>query len=195
MEKIKLRETVIVEGKYDHIRLSSLLDANILELGGFRIYNNKQRLNLIRKIASQTGIIIMTDSDSAGFRLRHYLTGAIKEGKIVNVFIPSVKGKEKRKGKPGKEGLLGVEGMTTEVLLDALKKSGITPDGEIEKIKPFTKTELYELGLSGSENSKIIRNILCEKLDLPKMISANSLCEILPIIITKRELEELIHSI
>ena len=133
--RIKIKETIIVEGKYDKIRLSPLFDANIIELGGFRIYNNKDRLALIRRIAEKNGIIILTDSDSAGFRLRHYLSSAVPKERITNVFIPDVSGKEKRKAKPGKENLIGVEGMKTEVLLDAFRKAGISVDGAVPKGK------------------------------------------------------------
>ena len=187
--RIKIKETIVVEGKYDKIRLSPLFDANIIELGGFRIYNNKDRLALIRRIAEKNGIIILTDSDSAGFRLRHYLSSAIPKANIKNVFIPDIHGKEKRKAKPGKENLLGVEGMTTEVLLSAFRKAGIDPEnGNSERTEPFSKTFLFEIGLSGGTNSSEIRKKLCENYNLPKMLTANSLAEILPIITTKTEL-------
>lgn len=188
-KRIKIKETIIVEGKYDKIRLAPLFDANIIELGGFRIYNNKDRLALIRRLAEKNGIIILTDSDSAGFRLRHYLSSAIPKTNIKNVFIPDIHGKEKRKAKPGKENLLGVEGMTTEVLLSAFKKAGIDPESEkSERTEPLTKAFLYEVGLSGGANSSELRKRLCEYYSLPKMMTANSLAEILPIITTKEEL-------
>lgn len=187
--RIKIKETIIVEGKYDKMRLSPLFDANIIELGGFQIYNNKDRLALIRRIADKNGIIILTDSDSAGFRLRHYLSSAVPKANIKNVFIPDVSGKEKRKAKPGKENLIGVEGMTTEVLISAFKKSGIdVENGSFERTEPFSKSFLYEAGLSGGENSSELRKKLCEHYSLPKMLTANSLAEILPIITTKAEL-------
>ena len=187
--RIKIRETIIVEGKYDKIRLSALCDANIMELGGSRIYNDRERLKLIRRIAEKTGIVILTDSDSAGFRLRHYLSSAIPGANIKNVYIPDIHGKEKRKLRPGKENLVGVEGMSTETLLKAFAAAGITPEGEESPKPPFTKAYLYELGLSGGENSAALRKKLCKKLELPKMLSANALAEILPVIITGEELE------
>lgn len=187
--RIKIKETIIVEGKYDKIRLSALCDANIMELGGFRIYNDKERLKLIRRIAEKTGIVILTDSDSAGFRLRRYLFSAIPGVNIKNVYIPDIHGKEKRKPRPGKENLVGVEGMSTETLLKAFAAAGITPEGEESPKPPFTKAYLYELGLYGGENSAALRRKLCEKLELPKMLSANALAEILPVIITEEELE------
>lgn len=182
-KRIKIKETIIVEGKYDKMRLSPLFDACIIELGGFQIYNNKDRLALIRKIAEKSGIIILTDSDSAGFKLRHYITSAVPKAQITNVFIPNVSGKEKRKARPGKENLIGVEGMTTEVLLDAFRKAGIDPEtGTSEKKEPFSKAFLYELGLSGGTGSSELRKKVCEHYSLPKMLSANSLAEILPIV-------------
>ena len=196
MEKIKIKETIVVEGKYDRIRLAPLFDANIIELGGFRIYNNKDRLRLIRRIAEKNGIIILTGSDSAGFRLRHYLSSAIPADKIKNVFIPNVSGKEKRKTHPGKENLIGVEGMTTEVLLEAFKKSGIDPEkDDPERKPPLTKAYLYEIGLSGKENSAELRRKICEHFALPKMLSANALSEILPIITTEEELFSVLEKI
>ena len=194
--RIKIKETIIVEGKYDKIRLSPLFDANIIELGGFRIYNNKDRLALIRRIAEKNGIIILTDSDSAGFRLRHYLSSAVPKERITNVFIPDVSGKEKRKAKPGKENLIGVEGMKTEVLLEAFRKAGISVDGGgSERKTPLTKAYLFELGLSGGENSAELRRKLCEYFSLPKMLSANSLAEILPILTDEAELLSAIEKI
>ncbi len=187
--RIKINETIIVEGKYDKIRLSSLCDANIIELGGFRIYNNKERLKLIRRIAEKTGIIVLTDSDSAGFRLRHYLSSAIPKEKIKNVYIPDIHGKEKRKPHPGKENLIGVEGMSTDILLKAFTTAGVAFEAKSKDKQPFTKCYLYELGLSGGKNSSVLRRRLCEYFELPQMLSANALAEILPVITTKHELE------
>ena len=195
-KRIKIKETIIVEGKYDKIRLSPLFDANIIELGGFQIYNNKDRLALIRRIAEKSGIIILTDSDSAGFRLRHYLSSAVPKDRITNVFIPDIFGKEKRKTRPGKENLIGVEGMTTEILLEAFKKAGIPLEsGVSERKAPLTKAYLYELGLSGGENSAELRRKLCEYFSLPKMLSANSLAEILPILTDEAELSSALEKI
>ncbi len=186
---VKIKETIIVEGKYDKIRLSALFDANIIELGGFQIYNNKDKLALIRRIAEANGIILVTDSDSSGFKLRHFIEGAVPKSQIKNVFIPNVSGKEKRKQKPGKEGLIGVEGMTTEALLNAFKAAGVDPEtGESKRTEPITKARLFELGLSGKENSAELRRKICERYNLPKLLSANALGEILPIITNEEEL-------
>lgn len=195
-KRIKIKETIIVEGKYDKMRISPLFDANIIELGGFQIYNNKDRLALIRRIAEKSGIIILTDSDSAGFKLRHYISSAVPKAQITNVFIPNVFGKEKRKTKPGKENLIGVEGMSTEVLLEAFRKAGIDPENENAERKPaLSKAYLYELGLSGGAGSAELRRKLCEYYSLPKLLSANSLAEILPIITTEKELLSAVEEI
>ncbi len=193
---VKIKETIIVEGKYDKIRLSPLFDANIIELGGFQIYNNRDRLSLIRKIAEKNGIIIVTDSDTSGFKLRHFLSSAIPKEQIKNVFIPNVFGKEKRKQKPGKENLIGVEGMTTEVILTAFKNAGIDLEtGSSERVNPLSKAYLYELGISGKENSSEIRRKICEHFDLPKLLSANALSEILPIVTDEEELLSVLKNI
>ena len=194
-DRIRLRETVIVEGKYDRIRLASLLDANIMELGGFRIYHNKERLALIRKIAEKTGIILLTDSDSAGFRIRHYLCSAVPKEQIKNVYIPGIFGKERRKSRPGKEGLLGVEGMTTETLLKAFAAAGITPEGEKERKPALSAARLYELGLSGGENSSALREKVCAYFELPKLLSSKALGEVLPILTDEEELREVLRKI
>lgn len=180
-EKLKISQTVIVEGKYDKIRLSSLLDANIIELGGFRVYNSKEKLALIRRLAQSGGIIVLTDSDSAGFKIRHYLSSAVPKEQIINVYIPKIAGKEKRKPRPGKEGVLGVEGMTTEALLNAFSKAGITAEGCVEKRERISSARLFELGLSGGEGSSELRKKLCAYYELPQL-TTKALSEILPMI-------------
>lgn len=187
--KIKIKETIIVEGKYDKIRLASLFEANILELGGFNIYNNKERMALIRRMAEKNGVIILTDSDSAGFRIRHYLMSALPMENVKNVYIPSVYGKERRKIHPGKEHLIGVEGMTTEAMLRAFAAAGITPAGEQEEKLPLSTAYLYSLGLSGGEGSVALRKKICKHFDLPPLLSTAALCRILPLITDEQELE------
>lgn len=194
-EKIKIKETIIVEGKYDRIRLASLFEANILELGGFNIYNNKERMALIRRMAEKNGVIILTDSDSAGFRIRHYLMSALPPENVKNVYIPGVHGKERRKIHPGKENLIGVEGMTTEVMLRAFAAAGITPAGENEAKPPLTTAYLYSLGLSGGENSAALRKKICEHYDLPLLLSTSALCRILPVITDREELEAVVEQL
>lgn len=193
--KIKIKETIIVEGKYDKIRLASLFEANILELGGFNIYNNKERMALIRRMAEKNGVIILTDSDSAGFRIRHYLMSALPMENVKNVYIPSVYGKERRKIHPGKEHLIGVEGMTTEAMLRAFAAAGITPAGEQEEKPPLSTAYLYSLGLSGGEGSAALRKKICEHFDLPPLLSTAALCRILPLITDEQELEATVEEL
>jgi len=165
---IKLNQAVIVEGKYDKITLSSIIDAVIIVTNGFGIFKDKEKLELIKFYARTTGIIIMTDSDRAGFIIRNHIKGAVKNGKIKNVYIPDIFGKEKRKEKPSAEGKLGVEGMNKEIILRALEKAGITADEtQRDTDNLITKTDLFELGLSGGKDSSSRRRELLSYLKLP----------------------------
>ena len=175
---IKIDEAIIVEGKYDKIKLSSLVDAVIIITNGFGIFKDEEKLELIRYYAQKTGIIILTDSDSAGRRIRGYIKGAINKGKVTNVYIPDIFGKEKRKDKPSAEGKLGVEGIDPQVLLAAFERSGIAAS-QSESAGDITRLCLYELGLSGGENSRELRKRLQKSLGLPEMLSAASLTEVL----------------
>ncbi len=177
---IKLHEAVIVEGKYDKIRLSSLIDAVIIVTDGFGIFKDKEKLALIRYYAEKTGIVILTDSDSAGFIIRNHIKGAVRKGSIKNVYIPDIFGKEKRKIKPSAEGKLGVEGMDTKVLIEAFEKAGIrTGESIVEEHKKITKSDMFSLGLSGGKGSSDKRRMLLNYLKLPEMLSANSMLEVL----------------
>lgn len=184
---IKIKQAIIVEGKYDKIRLSSLVDAVIIPTGGFAIYKDTEKQELIRTLAAKTGIIILTDSDSAGFQIRSHLRNIVKQGEIINVYIPDVFGKERRKLQPSKQGKLGVEGMTTEVLLEAFRKAGVIADEAAPKNDPITKSDLMDLGLIGGENSAKLRAELQKELGLPELLSANMLIEILNVMYTKEE--------
>lgn len=177
---IKLKETIVVEGKYDKIKLSSIFDANIIDIGGFKVFKNKENIDLLRKIAEKNGIIILTDSDSSGFKIRNYLKNCLAGKKVYNVYIPDIKGKEKRKDKPSSEGLLGVEGIEKEIIIEAFKKSGVFNNKEdLYNNKKITKLDLYKKGLYGKENSKEKRMEFLKKNGLPSKISPNSLVEIL----------------
>ena len=176
---ISIRQAVIVEGKYDKIRLSSILDALILTTDGFAIFKDKEKMNLIRRLAASRGIVILTDSDSAGFLIRSHLMGSIPKEQIVNAYIPDVYGREKRKTSPGKEGKLGVEGMPSDVLLQALQHAGVTCGTGRAPRRPVTKADLYADGLSGGENSQRKRRALCRRLGLPERLSQNALLEVL----------------
>ncbi len=186
---IKLKQAVIVEGKYDKIRLNSLIDATIITTEGFGVFRDSEKKELIRLLAKKRGIIILTDSDMAGFKIRSYIKGLVKEGKITNVYIPDIFGKERRKSVPSKEGKLGVEGMPENALKQAFQKAGISFDEENfppPNPEPITKSDFFDLGLTGTPNSSEKRCKLKKKLNLPERLSTNSLLEIVNIMY-KRE--------
>lgn len=187
---IKIKEAVIVEGKYDKMRLKNVVDTTIIETNGFRIFKDKEKVNLIKKIADSRGILILTDSDSAGFLIRNYLKGIVPPDKIKNAYIPQIPGKEKRKSQPSKEGTLGVEGIDEEVLREVLEKY-CTVNACDESTEKITKQNLFRLGLSGRENSKILRERLLKELDIPSYLTANAMIDALNSIITLEELEKL----
>ena len=181
---IKLTKPVIVEGKYDIIKLSNLIDGLIIKTDGFGIFKDKEKQKLIRRLAGETGIIVLTDSDSAGFLIRNFLTSSLPADKITHVYIPDVFGKEKRKTEAGKEGKLGVEGMTEEILLEAFRKAGVVSETTTEKRQLITNVDLYEYGLSGRPNSQEKRKLLLKKLSLPERLSTSSLVKILNTFVT-----------
>lgn len=177
---IKLNQAVIVEGKYDKITLENLIDATIIVTNGFRIFKDAEKRTLIRLLAERNGLIVITDSDSAGSLIRSHLKQICPQGSITNVYIPQLSGKEKRKDKRSKEGLLGVEGMTQEVLLNSLQRSGIIGQQIAKKAeKKITKTLLFKIGLSGGNNSSFLRDELAAFLDLPNGMSANAFLDCL----------------
>lgn len=186
---LKINQAIVVEGKYDKIKLASVVDAVIIVTDGFRIFKDAEKLELIRYYARKTGIIILTDSDSAGRKIRGYIKGAVNDGKITNVFIPDIFGKEKRKEKPSAEGKLGVEGIDKDILIKAFEKSGICSE-ESGREKDITKFTLYELGLSGSADSRKLRENLQKSLGLPSLMSTGSLIEVLNVMMTREELLE-----
>lgn len=177
---IKIKEAVIVEGKYDKIRLSGIIDTVIVETDGFAIFKDREKQHLIRFLAEKRGIIIMTDSDSAGFKIRSFIKGIIKNDNIKNVYIPDIYGKEKRKTELSKEGKLGVEGMETQVIMSALQKAGVLYDENSKKEgREITHTDFFEDGISGGENSSVIRKALARELGLPEKISSSALLKII----------------
>lgn len=190
---IKIKEAVIVEGKYDIIKLSSIIDAPIIPTNGFRIFNDKERLSLIRQLAKARGILVMTDSDGAGFVIRNFLNGAVDKNSIKHCYIPQIQGKEKRKAAPSKEGTLGVEGLSEEIILSSLKKSGATildstGDNKDRQEEKITKADLYEIGLTGRENSKQLREKLLKHLQMPLYMTTNAILTALNCLYTKQEL-------
>lgn len=193
---IKIEQAIIVEGKYDKIKLSSIVNAVIIVTNGFGIFKDEEKLELIRYYARKTGIIILTDSDSAGFQIRNHIKGAVKNGKIYNVYIPDIMGKEKRKVKPSAEGKLGVEGVEKKIILKAFENAGITAsESSDNSIPEITKTDLYMLGLSGGNNSSILRKKLLTYLKLPSLLSANSMLEVLNTMMSYDELKEIMDKI
>ena len=189
MEKPKIQEVIVVEGRYDKNTLLQVVDASVLELGGFGIFNDREKTALLRRLAETRGIILFTDPDGAGFVIRNRLKGAIPTGRVLHAYVPDVYGKEKRKRAPGKEGLLGVEGMTKEILLEALENAGADLGGEAAK-KPgdtITKFDLYTAGLSGRPDSAAKRAAFLEKLRFPAHMSANALLDALNLLYTREE--------
>ena len=179
----------MVEGKYDKIRLHQLFDANIIQTDGFKIFKNKEMISLLSRLADETGLIILTDSDRAGFLIRNYIKSCLPEKNVRHVFIPDIEGKEKRKEKSGKEGLLGVEGMRDEVLLSAL--STVEFHTEKQKVEKITKQNFFLLGLTGRAESKRKRQILLNELGLPHHLSTNMLLDVVNALYTKEKFIEL----
>ena len=191
---IKIKEAIVVEGRYDKNTLSQIVDAPILQTDGFGIMNNKEQLALLRQVAGRRGLIVFTDSDGAGFVIRNYLKGAIPADQIKHAYIPDILGKERRKSAPGKEGKLGVEGMTPEVIIHCLRRAGATIDEEAsgEQTVPITKTDMVSMGLSGGPDSKAKRLKLLKKLELPAHMSANAMLQALNLLYTKDEISRLL---
>lgn len=191
MERLRVKWPVIVEGRYDKAKLSSFLEGEIIETGGFRVFSDKKRLGLIRRLAEGGGVVILTDSDRAGFRIRGYLAGAIPPERVIHVYIPQILGKERRKARPSAEGTLGVEGMEVSLLREALARAGALAGEEPPPRDPVTKGDLYALGLSGGEGSAELRRALLRRLDLPAGLGANALPGVLSRLMTREELERL----
>lgn len=193
---IKLNEAVIVEGKYDKIKLSGLIDAVIIETDGFGIFKDKEKQKFIRFLADTKGIIIMTDSDSAGFKIRSFINGITKSENIKNVYIPDVYGKEKRKTEASKEGKLGVEGINKDLILEALSKAGVSAlENSKLTSREITKTDFFEDGIVGKDNSSSLRKKLAVSLDLPERISSSSLLKIINSYMTYEEYKEAVQKI
>ena len=184
---IKVKGTIIVEGKYDKITLDSILDTHIIVTNGFSIFKDKAKRDFIRRLALKDGIIIMTDSDCAGQMIRSHIKQICPDGKLTNVYIPQIKGKEKRKDKESSEGFLGVEGMSSEVIIDALRKSNLLIDTDYSPKEKITKTDLYLLGLSGRDNSSDLREKLSSHLNIPKGFSPNAFLDAVNTLFAREE--------
>ena len=190
---IKIKEAIVVEGRYDKNTLCQIVDAPILETFGFGIFKDKKQMELLRKVAKVRGLIVFTDADGAGFVIRNHIKSAIPSQYLKHAYTPDIMGKERRKASPGKEGKLGVEGMRPEVIIDALRKAGATIEGEdIPLHQQITKQDLMELGLSGGADASAKRLALLKKLDLPEHMSANAMLQALNLLYSLEELTEII---
>lgn len=200
-ERVRIREVLVVEGRYDKNTLSQVVDAPIVTLGGFAVFNDREKLRFLRRLAQERGLIILTDSDGAGFQIRNYLKGALPQDRVKQAYIPDVAGKERRKRNPGKEGKLGVEGMRPQVLLEVLRRCGATfLDEAAEGVPkpervPVTKADLFAWGLSGGPDSAARRQALLKRLDLPSHLTANGLLEALNLLYSREEAEGLLEEL
>lgn len=193
---IHVSEVIVVEGRYDKNTLSQIIDGTIIETGGFGIFSDKEKLALFRRLAETRGLVVLTDSDGAGFVIRNYLKGAIDPKYVKHAYIPDVLGKEKRKSSPSKEGKLGVEGMSREVIISALTRAGVAVGETMDanKTEPISKTDLFELGLSGGKGSSEKRQELLKKLRLPSKLSPNAMLDVLNALMTRDELFKLLKN-
>lgn len=192
---VKVKEAIVVEGRYDKNTLSQILDAPILETSGFGIFKDKQQMALLRRIAETRGLIVFTDSDGAGFVIRNHIKSAIPGKYLKHAYIPDIYGKEKRKAAPGKEGKLGVEGMTREVILESLRRAGATIEGEqTVPLRQITKQDLMELGLSGGADASAKRLKLLKKLNLPERMSPNAMLQALNLLYNLEELTTIVET-
>lgn len=179
---------IVVEGKYDKIKLSSMVDGVIICTGGFRVYKDKEKQAMLRALAKKQGLAVLTDSDTAGFKIRGFLRSICGKENIVDVYIPDLYGKEKRKDHPSKEGKLGVEGVPEEVLQKAFADAGIGAELVLQKKDPITKMDLFELGLSGRAESALRRKQLMKHLTLPEHLTTNALVTVLDALMSREEL-------
>lgn len=194
---VKIKEAIVVEGRYDRNTLSQIVDATIFETNGFGIFKNKEQMALLRTVAQKRGLIVLTDSDGAGFVIRNHLKSAIPGAYLKHAYIPDIAGKEKRKAAPGKEGKLGVEGMRPEVILEALRACGATFDDKTQDSPrtAITKQDFVELGLSGGTDSSVKRLCVQKAINLPEHMSANALLQALNLLMTADELRNLVTTL
>jgi len=195
--KYRVNEIIVVEGRYDKNAVSQVIDGTIIETAGFGIFKDKEKANWLRRLARERGVVILTDSDGAGFVIRGHLKGILNGIQVKNAYIPDIYGKEKRKSSPSREGKLGVEGMRPDTIVEALRRAGVSL-GDSDGTHPreeITKTDLYELGLFGGTDSGRLRAELIKRLNLPERLNTNGLLATLNILYSKRELQELMSSI
>lgn len=193
---VHIKEAILVEGRYDKNTLSQIVDATIFETSGFGIFKNKEQMALLRRVAENRGLIVFTDSDGAGFVIRNHVKSAIPAQFLKHAYIPDIMGKERRKTIPGKEGKLGVEGMTRDVILESLRRAGATFDENAQQMTgQISKQDMVTLGLSGGKNSSILRQLLLKKLDFPEKMSANALLQALNLLYTLEELTSIVSTL
>ena len=193
---VKIKEAIVVEGRYDKNTLSQIVDAPILETSGFGIFKDKQQMRLLRQVAEKRGLIVFTDSDGAGFVIRNHIKSAIPGKFLKHAYTPDILGKERRKAAPGKEGKLGVEGMSREIILEALRRAGATMEGEEqEAAHQITKQDLMALGLSGGPDAGAKRLALLKKLNLPERMSPNAMLQALNLLYTLEELTTIVETL
>ena len=193
---LKIKEAIVVEGRYDKNTLSQIVDAPILETSGFGIFKDKKQMALLRQVAEKRGLIVFTDADGAGFVIRNHVKSAIPGKFLKHAYTPDIFGKERRKDKAGKEGKLGVEGMKPEIILEALRRAGATIEGEDAPTRhAITKQDLMDLGLSGGADASAKRLALLKKLNLPEHMSANALLQALNILYSLEELQKLVSEL
>lgn len=193
---LKIREAIVVEGRYDKNTLSQIVDAPILETSGFGIFKDKEQMSLLRRVAERRGLIVFTDSDGAGFVIRNHIKSSIPARYLKHAYIPDIYGKEHRKTAPGKEGKLGVEGVSPDILIDALRRAGATIEGEeTVKRQGITKQDLMAWGLSGGANSAQKRQLLLRRLGLPQHMSTNAMLQALNLLCTPEELADMLESL
>ena len=191
---LKIREAIVVEGRYDKNTLSQIVDAPILETSGFGIFKDKEQMSLLRRVAERRGLIVFTDSDGAGFVIRNHIKSVIPGKYLKHAYIPDVYGKEKRKAAPGKEGKLGVEGLAPQILIESLRRAGATIEGEDSPgNKGITKQDLMALGLSGGANAGAKRLQLLKKLGLPERMSTNAMLQALNLLCSPEELKAILE--
>jgi len=193
---VKIKEAILVEGRYDKNTLSQIVDAPILETGGFGIFKDKKQMALLRQVAEKRGLIVFTDADGAGFVIRNHVKSAIPGKYLKHAYTPDIFGKERRKDKAGKEGKLGVEGMRPEIILEALRKAGATIEGEdAPQSRSITKQDLMDLGLSGGPDASAKRLALLKKLNLPEHMSANALLQALNLLYDLETLKRMVSEL
>lgn len=193
---VRIKEAILVEGRYDKNSLSQIVDAPIFETAGFGIFKNKEQMTLLRRVAEARGLIVFTDADGAGFVIRNHIKSAIPAEYLKHAYTPDITGKERRKSAPGKEGKLGVEGMTPEVILEALRRAGATFEDSAQRMPGnITKQDMMALGLSGGTNSSTLRLQLTKKLELPAHMSANALLQALNLLYTLEELTDIVKTL